>query len=258
MTEGMKKELRPLLFSLLFLGLGVFVLWVADYLLEHDPATSMGDVVLVSLLVMPILIYAIISGSLTELRGPGGVGATFNAAAAAPVSGTIDHDRVSIEEDSQILTKGGVDELERQVRGLDENRPSVMTVTFGGGQYTLEALLEYVETLWRSRNFKLVVILDRDGRFLAYMRAWTARNLLSNPVTNEEFVRVLNEGRQELFTYPGVVRKTISTRSTNAEALREMMAKNLEALVVTDEDNRLKGIAEREHILTRMVLDMTQ
>ncbi|MDQ3639076.1 MAG: CBS domain-containing protein, partial [Actinomycetota bacterium] len=59
-------------------------------------------------------------------------------------------------------------------------------------------------------------------------------------------------------TYPGVVRKTISTRSTNAEALREMMAKNLEALVVTDEDNRLKGIAEREHVLTRMVLDMTQ
>jgi hypothetical protein len=72
MTEGVKKELRPLLFSLLFLGLGVFVLWVANYLLQHDPATSMGDVVLVSLLVMPILIYAIISGSLTELKGPGG------------------------------------------------------------------------------------------------------------------------------------------------------------------------------------------
>ena len=71
MTEGIKKELRPLLFSLLFLGLGVFVLWVANYLLQCDPATSIDDVVLVSLLVMPILIYAIISGSLTELKGPG-------------------------------------------------------------------------------------------------------------------------------------------------------------------------------------------
>jgi predicted transcriptional regulator len=69
---------------------------------------------------------------------------------------------------------------------------------------------------------------------------------------------VLTQGRQELFSYPGVVRKTISTASTNAEALREMMVKNLEALVVTDEDNRLKGIAEREQILTKMVLDMTQ
>lgn len=258
MTEGVKKELRPLLFSLLFLGLGVFVLWVANYLLQHDPATSMGDVVLVSLLVMPILIYAIISGSLTELKGPGGVGATFNAVATAPVSDTTAHDRVSVEEDSLILAKGGVEELERQIRNLDENRASVMTVTFGGAQYTPEALLEYVEAFWRSRNFKFVVILDRDGRFLAYMPAWAAKNLLSSPGRSEEFVKVLNEGRQELFSYPGIVRKTISASSTNAEALREMMAKDLEALVVTDEDSRLKGIAEREQILTKMVLDMTR
>jgi hypothetical protein len=42
MTEGMKKELRPLLFSLLFLGLGVFILWVANSLLRHDPDTYYG------------------------------------------------------------------------------------------------------------------------------------------------------------------------------------------------------------------------
>jgi predicted transcriptional regulator len=82
--------------------------------------------------------------------------------------------------------------------------------------------------------------------------------LLTSLGRSEELVKVLNEGRQELYSYPGVVRKTISTASTNAEALREMMSKNLEALVVTDEDNRLKGIAEREQILTKMVLDMTQ
>lgn len=247
-----------MLFSLLFLGLGIFVLWVANYFLQHDPATSMGDVVLVSLLVMPILIYAIISGSLTELKGPGGVGATFNAVATAPVSDTTAHDRVSVEENSLILAKGGVEELERQIRDLDENRASVMTVTFGGAKYTQEALLEYVEAFWRSRNFKFVVILDRDGRFLAYMPAWAAKNLLSSPGRSEEFVKVLNEGCQELFSYPGIVRKTISTSSTNAEALREMIAKDLEALVVTDEDSRLKGIAEREQILTKMVLDMTR
>ena len=60
MTAGMKKKLRSLLLSLLYLGLGAFVLWVANCLLQHDPATSVGDVVLWSLLVMPVLIYAII------------------------------------------------------------------------------------------------------------------------------------------------------------------------------------------------------
>ncbi len=63
MTEGMKKELRSLLFSLVFLGLGAFVLWVANYSLQPGPAASVGDVVLVSLLVMPVLIYAIISAT---------------------------------------------------------------------------------------------------------------------------------------------------------------------------------------------------
>ncbi len=115
MTKGMKKELRPLLFSLLFLGLGVFVLWVVNSLLRQDPDTSMGEVVLVSLLVMPILVYAILSGSLTKLKGPSGWEATFNAVATAPVNETTDHDRVSVEEDSLILAKGGVEEFERQI-----------------------------------------------------------------------------------------------------------------------------------------------
>jgi hypothetical protein len=62
-TVGMTTELRFLLFSLLLLGRRAFVLWVGNYLLQHDPATAMGDVVLVSLLVMPVLIYATISAT---------------------------------------------------------------------------------------------------------------------------------------------------------------------------------------------------
>lgn len=246
-----------MLLSLLLLGLGIILLWAVRYWI-NDPATAMGDAVFVSVLIMPILFYAIISGSLTELKGPGGVGAIFNTVATAPVSGTMAHDPVSVEEDSQILTEGGKDALEERVRKLDENRPSVMIVTFGGGQYTPEALLGYVESLWRSRSFKLVVFLDRDGRFVAYMPAWAVKNMLTTPDTSEAFVRLLNEGRQELLTYPGVVRKTISIRSSNADALREMNAKNLDALVVTDEDNRLTGIAEREQVLSKMMLDLTQ
>jgi CBS domain-containing protein len=257
MMKRTNKGQRPLLMSLLLLSLGIILLWAVRYWI-NDPATAMGDAVFVSVLIMPILFYAIISGNLTELRGPGGVGAIFNTVATAPVSGTIALDPVSVEEDSQILTEGGVEALEERVRKLDENRPSAMTVTFGGRKYTPEALLGYVEALWRSRSFKLVVFLDRDGRFVAYMPAWAVKNMLSAPATSREFVRFLNEGNHELLAYPGLVRKTISIRSTNADALREMNAKNIEALVVTDEDNRLKGIAEREQVLTKMMLDLTQ
>ena len=78
------------------------------------------------------------------------------------------------------------------------------------------------------------------------------------PLMGEEFVRVINEGDPKLFQYPSVVRKAISTRSTHAEALREMIETNIEAIVVTDETNHLQGIAEREQILSRMMLALTE
>jgi CBS domain-containing protein len=255
--DSTKKELRPLLLVLLFLGLGIFLVWAADYWINGDEVTTVGDAVLVSLLVMPILIYTIISGSLAELRGPGGLGATFNSVATTSVSGTIALDRVSVEEGSKILTEEGTDALKRKIRSLEETRPIVMTLTLGGS-YTLEALQEYVKALSRSRNFKLVVFLDRDGRFVAYMPSWAAMNRLHTPGKGEEFVEVINKGLPELFYYPGVVRKTISASCTNAEALRVMTEKNIEALVVTDENNRLQGIVERDQVLSRMVLALSQ
>jgi CBS domain-containing protein len=133
----------------------------------------------------------------------------------------------------------------------------VLTLTFGGGHYTLKALQQYMKALSRSRNFKLVVFLTVDKGFLAYMPAWAAKAVLDTPSMGEEFVRVINDGDSKLYQYPSVVRKTISTRSTLAEALREMIDRNVEAMVVTDETNHLQGIAEREQILSRMMLALT-
>jgi predicted transcriptional regulator len=53
------------------------------------------------------------------------------------------------------------------------------------------------------------------------------------------------------------VSKAISTKSTNAEALREMIERNSRFLVITDENNRLKGIVEREQVIGKMVLALT-
>jgi hypothetical protein len=186
------------------------------------------------------------------------VGATFNTIVSANVGEAIAHDPVSIDKDHQIPAKGGTRELERSIKSVNEIRPIAMTVTFGGGRYTREALSEYLEALARLKNFKLVVFLDRNERFLACMSPWAAKQRLNVPGLAEEFVRVINEGSKDLFYFPGVVRKTISIRSTNAEALREMVAHNLDAIAVTDETNRLRGIAEREQVLGRMVLALTQ
>jgi predicted transcriptional regulator len=53
--------------------------------------------------------------------------------------------------------------------------------------------------------------------------------------------------------YPGIVSRTITTKTTNIDALKEMTAQDLDALVVTD-DQMVKGVVEREQILSRLIL----
>ena len=91
------------------------------------------------------------------------------------------------------------------------------------------------------------------------MPAWAVLQILRMDALGDEFVRIINEGSiQELQRYPGVVTRTISTKATSIDALREMTAQNLEALVVIDENRNLKGVVEREQILSKLLLAMAR
>jgi predicted transcriptional regulator len=92
-----------------------------------------------------------------------------------------------------------------------------------------------------------------------YILSWAFRNILNTPSMGQEFVRVINEGiLQKLLSYPGIVQTTITTSTTNAEALRQMAEKNIGALVVTDKNNRLKGVTEREQVLSKLMLALVK
>jgi hypothetical protein len=272
MKETTKKALASWGLSLLLLALGILVIWVVRYWVNEgrDPPTQpVGDTVLVFLLVMPILIYAIISGILKEFKGPGGWGASFNSIATTSVSDassdTLAHSQVSVDDDTvQILPPGGTEAHQLKTHQvetpeLDETRPIVITVTFGKeGSYTVEDLHDYVEKYYRYRSFELVVFLTAGKQFVAFAPAWAAKQILNDPKRKSAFVEAINEGDPDkLYTCPGVVSKAISTKSTNAEALREMIERNSRFLVITDENNRLKGIVEREQVIGKMVLALT-
>lgn len=263
MKESTKKALASWGLSLLLLALGVLVIWIVRYWVHEgrDPPTQpVGDTVLVFLLVMPILIYAIISGILKEFKGPGGWGASFNSIATTSVSDTLAHSQVSVDDDTvQILPPGEKETHQVETQELDETRPIVITVTFGkGGSYTVADLQDYVEKYYRYRSFELVVFLTSGKQFVGFMPAWAAKQILNDPKRKSAFVEAINEGDPDkLYSCPGVVSKAISTKSTNAEALREMIEQNSRFLVITDEKNRLKGIAEREQVIGRMVLALT-
>ena len=264
--NGTKKERGPLLLSVIFVSVGIILLllvWIATLLgsslLNSEAPTAVGDVVLVSALVMPILIYAIFSDRLKELRGPGGLGATFNTEVAEPVSERLNSVRVSVDDENrQILSSGETHTLKDESHLSDhQTQPIFMKVTLGKGDYTLEALRDHVENHYLFRSFELVVFLTSDERFIAFMPAWAAKQVLNDPERGQEFVDLINGGRPELLSWPGVVSKGISTGHTNAEALREMVDHNSRVLVVTDEKNRVVGIAEREQVIGKMMLALT-
>lgn len=249
-----RKEIKAIGISLLFLVFGFLVIWLIKAVANIE-----GDAIFVALLLIPVIVYMVISGKLKELKGPGGLEAKFTEAASESIKAPSETVEPSID-DMQIIQKGGVRLLQEQLQEVNEAKPIVMTMELGRrGYYLPEAVLEYIQNLSQFRNFKFVVFLDEEKRFLAYMQSWAFRGLLSMPELGYEFVNVINEGRLEnLFRYPGVVRETISTDSTNAEALSEMLKQNLEALVVIDENRNLKGVVEREQVLSRMMLTLTK
>jgi len=249
-----RKEIRAIGISLLFLAFGFLVIWFIRAVVNIE-----GDAVFVSLLIIPVLVYMVISGKLKELKGPGGLEAKFTEAASESISASFETVEPSID-DMQIVVKAGVRALQEQRQQLNEAKPIVMTMELGRrGYYNKEAVLEYIKNLSQFRNFKFVVFLDEGKRFLAYMPSWAFRGLISMPELGYEFINVINESHlEDLFRYPGVVRETISTECTDAEALSEMLEQNLEALVVIDENRNLKGVVEREQVLSRMMLALTK
>jgi CBS domain-containing protein len=248
------KELKAIGISLLFLLLGFAIVWFVKTIVKIE-----DNAVYVSLLFIPVLVYVIISGRLKELKGPGGLEARFSEAAAQeikPVSETIEP---SVEE-MQVVAKEGLRVLQRKKPDIDETRPIIMTMVPGKGRYyDWNAVAQYVSFLGQYRNFKFVVFLDDKEHFVAYMPSWAFKGLISLPELAGEFISVVNEGRmQDLCRYPGVVKETISTKSSNVEALRRMTAENLEALVVIDEDRKLKGVIEREQVISKIMLTLVK
>lgn len=251
--QSLYREAIALLVSVFFLALGVLAVGVSKEFLKLE-----GDAIFVSLLLMPIIVYMIFSGRLKELRA-GGLEAKFVDVAGQSVELASETIEASMS-DMEYVRKAGERELSRRMRDLDESKPIILALTLGRERYyNREVWAKYMQTLSQFRSFKFVVILDQENKFVAYMPDWAISQILKMEARGDEFVRIINEGNiQKLQRYPEVVNRSISTKATNINALREMTAQNLEALIVIDEDRKLKGVVEREQILSKLLLSMAR
>jgi hypothetical protein len=250
-SAGVRKEMVAIA-----IAVGSVALAFAIGYLAQRNFTQMRDPGLVALMLLPFVAYLIASGRMTEFKAPG-FGAKFVQTAketVRPASETIAYDDPHI-----VAREGGVRKLlARKAREIDQSRPVVMTMTIGGDiQYTLEEVRRYLDVLSQLRSFKLAVFLDRNKRVVAYMEAWVLKELIEQSELAGEFLELVNSGQIEsVIGYPGIAKNIISTASTNIDALREMQEQNLEALVVVNEQGMLRGVVERERVVTSMMLSL--
>lgn len=287
-NQNASKERKAIGASLIVLILGGVVILGIREMTGVKAGTAVSDTLVVSLLIIPVVIYTIISGKIEELRGPGGWGVKFTGlevkvdkleteftglgtnltgletkftkGATEPVSAVSETIEPSVDE-MDVVFKEGIRGLQERRRELNETQPIVMVMVPGRGKdyYNRQSVIEYIKNLSQYRNFKFIVFVDDNNQFVAYMPSWAIKGLLGLEKLGGEFINVINEGRlAALYRYPGVVRKAINIQYTNVEALREMTEQNLEALVVVDEKDHLKGVIEREQVLSRMMLALTK
>jgi hypothetical protein len=232
-----------------FLLLGLAVVWFA-----RKVAGVQDGAVLAAFVIVPALLYLALRGSLAELRGPGGWAATFIRVARARVSAA--GETLDVSEDVQIIEKESMAGLTNRVSTLRPDQPILMTITLGK-VYTDTEIQGYLQTLSSFPRVRLVVLLDGSGVFVACMSPVELGGLMRSNALSASFLQAVSRGdTREVLLYPGTLRHIVPTSATNADALSAMTASNLGPIAVLDEGRRLRGVVEREQLVSKLVLSL--
>lgn len=211
---------------------------------------------LVSLLLLPLLVYVILSGKIQELKGPGGLEAKFSTIANQSISAASETIKPESDELQSVLKESTV-ALEQKVQELNDSKPILMLMHLGSNSYGIEAAIKYIEVLSQFRNFKFVAFLDHRKRFVGFMSAWAVKSLLQKRGLGDDFINAVNRGLSaDLMRYPGFETQAINNTWTNANALQEIVRRNVDALVVINDKKEIEGVVEREQIISLMMLSL--
>ena len=250
-----RRETAALTPAFVGLAAGLLVLWLA-----HHVAHLEGGAALAALLFLPLLVYALVSGRIRELTAPGGVGVKLAEAAEDPAP-VVSADNVAVPIEDAFLTRARGAPIE-WIREIDPTCSAVLKIDLGLGSDYCQRV-EMLEILRLAREqlvkFRFVVFLHGDKRVLGFMRVESFERLLADEDEGEQLAQAINKGHAEkVVEAPGMLRPNILDDATSREALIEMNRLRLDSIVVVDHEGRFKGVVEREHVLSRMMLALVK
>lgn len=258
---SMMKERNRILLLVFLLLLGIALALAVRAIMKMQT-----EGLLVGILFAPLIGYALFfSGNLQEFAIGGDKGITLKLAKAInePIHLDFGHIGPSLADMQEVGNKG-IEALEGMLANynLNENKPIVMNILLGRGDYKREETLDFIEKLSRYRSFKFVVFLNKDRNLIAYMPSWAARQRLSKPELSNNFLEIVNRdgGFSELLDYPHVIglKKAISIKDNNEQALRQMSELGQDEIVVVDENDYICGVVERDRIISQLILKLVE
>jgi CBS domain-containing protein len=255
--ENRARERTALAGALVFLLLGFAAIYVVVKVAGERDGT-----VLAALLIIPALLYLLLSGQVKDLKGPAGLELTLAEVANQniPLPDEADSTRELSFEKVAAIEKGRTATLDERIRTIPPNAPVVLTFTLGSDIDGPHAA-NYARRLTQLRRFRYIAILDSKGKLVSYMEEAAFRHIIdaTDPSAVASGMTLINNIREkhigDVMEFPGMILHRVSPRTTIVQALRKMERTHLNALLVV-EKGAIVGIAERDHLANQLLLSL--
>ena len=241
----------------ILVGAAVLVVAVLILLMMKWLLGSVDGATFVAILLVPLIVYAVVSGRVAEFTGPGGWGAKFRSAATSQVetSGIIEN-----TEDLQAVEKGGLRELSGAVAQLKPDLPNALTLRVGRRDYyQADAILRYLRALMAvGPSTYVVFVANESGQFVGSASASQVIAILESDPARGEFMDALEFGGPDSFREQGfLVSQSLKPDDSNDVALRMFLDTNAQALVVVSDDGRKPiGIVDQARLMTKLMVKL--
>jgi CBS domain-containing protein len=248
------RERNALAGTLLFVALGFGGIYVVAKVAAVKDGTALA-----ALLIVPAVLYLLLSGRVSDLKGPGGLEVKLTQVAnqAIPLAGQ-DHDTAALAfEAVRSVEKGRAESFLSRIRGITPDEPVVLTLTVGSGRIDGPTAADYAKGLTQFPRFRFVAVLDSHKKLISYMDATAFRHVIEADVVDASMLlkNIEDQDVGAVRAFPGMIVQTVSPRTSIADALRRMERVHRNALLVTDE-GEIKGIVERDRLANALLLSL--
>jgi CBS domain len=242
--------------ALLFLVLG----FAAIYLVAKVADVEDGAV-LATVLIVPALLYLMLSGRVNELKGPAGLEVRLSAVAnqTIPMHGQDGSGSALSYEALRKVETGRRESFLRRIQDITPSEPVLLTLTLGCDSIDSDAAANYAKGLTQFPRFRFVAILDTTGHLIAYMEERAFRHMIEVDFVDaqELLTNIEQKNVGEIRKSAGMIVDDVTPDTSIADALRKMERLRLNALLVT-ENHKVVGIVERERLANALLLSLIE